>query len=154
MFTKNNKLICDICNKFCSYFDEWTPFGCSSYDPPEPFEPSHICKKCFPKVKKEWIKEFKNGCRNGDYQKSRAEMEAANECGLKWVSNGVGVLGTEEYADSYQYISKKDYNRLNKLPYWGYCEICGNRREGGYCSNKKCYKSFQSKIKPYSPAKS
>ena len=98
MITKRNTLRCDICNKFCKYYDEWTPFGCSDPESPEPYDPSHICKKCFNKVKNEWIKGFKNGNRYGDWQKSRAEVEAAKECGLRWIGqNGEGKYGTPEW---------------------------------------------------------
>ncbi len=137
MIIKKNTLRCDICNKFCKYYDEWTPFDYLDPEYPEPYEPSHICKKCFKSVKKEWIELFKNGCRSGDYEKSRAEQEAAKECGLAW-SIGVGTLGTKDWADSYQYISQKEYDRLSKLPYWGYCKKCGAIRKGGYCSIDKC----------------
>ena len=138
---KGNTIICDICGLFCKYYDEWTPFGCPDPEYPEPYDPSHICKKCFPSVKADWIKRFKNGTRSGDWNKSRAEMEAAKECGLAW-SNGIGMLGTKDWADPYQYIDQKEYDRLNKLPYYGWCKICGSERKGGYCGNKKCSKSF------------
>lgn len=142
MITKRNTIICDECGLFCSYFDEYTPFGCADPEYPEPYEPSHICKKCFPKIKKRWIKKFKEGYRYGNYLKSRAEMESAKECGLKW-SNGIGMLGTKDFADAHQYITKKEYDRLAKLPYWGYCKVCGTERKGGYCSNQKCEKRFK-----------
>lgn len=145
-WTIKNTLLCDKCGLFCSpkTADEYTIYGCSSYDPPEPHDPAHICKRCWGKVKKEWINGFKKGYRDGDWQKSRAEQEAAKECGLKWVgSGGVGMLGTKDFADSHQYIDKKEFDRLNKLPYYGYCKKCGAERKGGYCSDKKCSKSFE-----------
>ncbi len=144
MDTKRNTTICDECGLFCKPYDTYTPFGCSSYDPPEPLDPLHICKKCFKKVKDSWIKGFKKGSKSGDWQKSRAEQEAAKECRLKWIhSSGVGMLGTKDFADPYQYISKKEYERLEKLPYWGYCKVCGAKRKGGYCSNQQCEKVFK-----------
>ena len=35
------------------------------------------------------------------------------------------------------------YDRLNKLPYWGYCKVCGAVRKGGYCSVESCKESFE-----------
>lgn len=104
MITKRNTIICDECGKFCRSFDEYTPFGCSSYDSPEPLDPSHICKNCFPKVKEEWIKKFRSGQRDGDWCKSRAEEEAAEEFGLKWIDGGgVGEYGKKSWK-SYCYV--------------------------------------------------
>ncbi len=138
-----NTIRCERCGLFCRPFDTYTPFGCSSYDPPEPLDPSHICKKCSSGYKQEWAEWFKNGSRFGDWQKSRAEIEAAKECGLSWVgSGGHGMLGTKDFADSYQYISKEEYNRLSKFPYYGYCKTCGSERKGGYCSSEECEQSF------------
>ncbi len=147
MITKRNTFICDSCGLFCRPYDEYTPFGCSSYDPPEPLDPSHTCKKCFKTEKKKWLEDFKRGNRNGDWQKSNAEMEAAEECGLKWIhSSGIGMLskkGTKDFAEPYRYISKEEHNRLSALPYWGYCKTCEAERKGGYCSDSKCEESFE-----------
>mgnify|MGYP000857457324 FL=1 len=143
MITKRNTLICDICGLFCKYYDEWTPYGCADPEEPEPYDPSHICKKCFPKVKANWIERFKKGYRSGDWHKSRAEVEAARTCGLAW-SNGIGPLGTKDWANAHRYITQEEYDRLSKLPYWGYCKKCGMVRKGGYCSDKKCSESFKS----------
>lgn len=108
MITKRGSIICDECGKFSSYYDQWTPFGCADPEYPEPYEPSHICKRCFTAVKKRWIDSFKSGYRNGDYGKSMAEQEAAEETGLTWVgSNGVGKYGTPEYIN-FRYVSKDD----------------------------------------------
>jgi len=142
-----NSIQCNICGKICSSIgvDEYTHFGSQGPEGLEPLDPEHICKKCFPKVKKDWIKRFKNGYRDGDWQKSRAEMEAAEECGLKYVYGGVGVLGTEHFINSYQYVDKELYEKISKLPYWGWCMKCGSKRIGSYCSNKKCDNCFESK---------
>lgn len=140
------KIKCIECGSYCKPYDEYIPYGCKDYDAPEPLDPNYICKKCFPIVKTRWIKGFKEGGRHGDWQKSRAEMEAAEECGLKYVwSDGVGTLGTKDFAIAHQYISKEEYDRLEKLPYWGYCEVCGVVRKGGYCSDKNCKESFYAK---------
>jgi len=147
-YTKRNTIICDECHLFCRPFDEYTPFGCSSYDPPEPVDPLHICKKCFPKVKKRWIEYFKKGYKDGDYLKSTSEMEAAKECGLIWIGgSGHGTLGSKNFAESSQYITEKEYNRLSKFPYWGYCKICGAENKNGHCSNVNCKNSFKNLTK-------
>ena len=71
---------------------------------------------------------------------------AAKQCELKWVgSGGVGVLGTEHFIDSFQYVDKELYDKISKLPYWGWCMKCGSKRVGSYCSNKKCDNCFESK---------
>ncbi len=141
--TKRNTLICDECGLFCKYYDEYTYYGCSNPEDPEPYDPCHICKKCFPEVKAKWVKRFKEGYRCGDWAKSRAETEAAKECGLVFIySTGVGTLGTKDFSPNHQYITQEEYDRLDKLPYWGYCKKCGAVRKGGYCSKKTCDKSF------------
>ena len=148
MITKRNTITCDECGLFCRPYDSYTPFGCQGPECLEPLDPLHICKKCFPKVKKRWIEEFKNGYRDGDWEKSRAEMEAAKECGLKWVySGGIGILGTPYFIDQNQYISKQLFDRIVKLPYYGWCMVCGAKRKGGYCSDNKCEESFKNKTK-------
>ena len=138
---------CDECGKICSPVgvDEYTQYGSQGVEGLEPLDPLHTCKKCFKKVKKEWIRGFRAGYRRGDYQKSRAEFEASEECGLKYVWSGIGILGTSNYIDGFQYIDKKLYDKIDKLPYWGWCMKCGSERKGGYCSNKKCDNCFESK---------
>lgn len=147
---RNMRIRCDGCGLFCTPHDEETPFGCSSYDPPEPLDPSHYCKKCSQILYKKWLKWFQDGKRYGYWQKSNAERKAAKECGLAWVaSGGHGMLGSKDFADSYQYITQKEYDRLDKLPYYGYCKLCGEERKGGYCSDKKCKESFEKKMESY-----
>ena len=137
---------CAWCGGLCQPHDQYTNFGCSSYDPPEPLDPEYICKDCWSEYKANWVKRFRDGGKYGDWQKSNAEKEAAKECGLAWVhSGGHGMLGSKDFADSYQYITQEEYDRLDKLPYYGYCKICGKERKGGYCSDKKCEKSFERK---------
>ena len=146
--TKKNTIICDECGLFCRPVDDYTFFGSQGEEGLDPLDPNHICKKCFPKVKKEWIERFKEGSRNGDWQKSRAEIEAAKECKLVWISSGgIGILGTSYFIDQSRYISKKLFDRISKLPYWGWCMVCGLENKGGYCSNKKCPKSFNKSSK-------
>ena len=136
------KIICSKCNKPCRPFDSYILFGSQGPEGLEPLDEEYICEKCFPKVKKEWIKNFKHGGRDGDYCKSRAESEAAKECGLAWVGSGTGILGTSYFLEQGQYVSKQLFGRISKLPYWGWCMVCGAKRTGGYCSDKKCEKSF------------
>jgi len=145
--TKCNTFICDMCGKFCRPYDEETLFGCSSYDPPEPLDPLHYCKSCSQKLQKEWEKRFASGERYcGSWQKSKAEENAAKKYNLVWVdSNGIGMLGTKDFAEPYQYIPKSEYDKLSKLPYYGYCKKCGSENKGGYCSDKKCPNSFERK---------
>jgi len=115
MWTINDRFICDHCGKFAKLYDSYTPFGCSSYDPPEPLDPTQICKKCSDYLKQEWIKKFKEkNWKYGHWQKSLAEQEAAKECGLVWLhSSGVGIYGTSNYKNPYQYISQEEYDKLS-----------------------------------------
>ena len=78
---------CHHCYKFSRYedMDSYTPFGCASYDPPEPFDPTRICKECSEELKQKFIERFKKGIYWGDWHKSKAEIEAAKEYGLKWL---------------------------------------------------------------------
>ena len=130
---------CNVCEKNMRWaHDEYTHFGCSSYDPPEPLDPVYMCKKCSKDLKKDFIRKFNEGYRNGDWQKSNAEREAAEECGLKWVgSGGKGVLSTRYFVNAYQYIDKDRYDRLDALPYWGWCEKCAGENYGAVC--RLCY---------------
>lgn len=142
-----NSIRCNECGKICSPIgvDEYTHYGGQGAEGLEPLDPEHICEKCFPKAKNDWIKRFKEGYRFGDWQKSRAESEAAKECGLRYVFEGIGILGTAYYIDSFQYVDEELYNKISRLPYWGWCMKCGNERVGGYCSDKKCDNCFESK---------
>ena len=146
-FTKRYTIICNECGRFCGCGStKYIPYGYKDYESLESLDPMHICKKCIPKVKEKWIKKFKDGCRHGDWQKSEAEIEAAKMCGLSYIySNGVGTLGTKDWVGAHQYIQTEEYERLSKLPYWGYCKVCGAVRKGGYCSDKKCKESFYAK---------
>lgn len=148
-WTKRNTCICDECGKFCRPFDEWTYFGTKGGwdDSPEPLDPCHCCEACWPQLKAYWLDKIGQDRRRGDYEKSRAEMEAAEELGLIWIHfNGVGTLGTTDYAEPYQYIPKTEYERLKQLPYWGHCQVCGTERRGGYCGKNECKESYESKV--------
>lgn len=118
-FTKNYHIICDSCGKFCIPVDEETPFGCDDPEAPEPLDPYHYCKKCFKKQKKWWLDKLadkKNWRYVGMWQKSRAEMEAAEKLGLVWLhSNGVGAYNSDDKYDPYQYILKTEYERLKNV---------------------------------------
>jgi len=137
---------CSRCGKYRLVFDYFTPFGCQGEEGLEPLDREFICKRCFPVIKRNWIKRFKNGERSGDWEKSRAEREAAKEMGLVWVgSSGVGVLGTRYFLEPYHYYPKKLYDRMSKLPYYGWCMVCGAENKGGYCSDDNCKNSFKQK---------
>jgi len=130
---------------FAVLYDSYTPFGCSSYDPPEPLDPTYICKKCSKILERKWIKRFKEErWKLGDWRKSWAEINAAKKCNISWVnSGGVGNLQDKSnFADSYQYIPTKEYKRLSKLPYYGYCTECKAENKNAYCSNPECDNSF------------
>jgi len=77
---------CVNCGIFASIEsnDFYIPFGCASYDPPEPHPPQILCDDCSQKKYIELIAHFRRGGRNGDYIKSNAEKDAALRCGLKW----------------------------------------------------------------------
>ena len=112
---KNFRIRCDICGKYCTPADDETPFGCKNPEDPEPLDPDHFCIKCWPELKANWLKSFKDGSRYGYYQKSRAEMEAAEECGLVWVGDGLGTYGTDTHK-FHQYITKEEYAQIKDLP--------------------------------------
>lgn len=146
-WTKNDKLICDECGLFCVPYDEYTPFGSKDYENPEPLDPYHVCKKCWPALKREWLERLRINKTAGDWQKSRAEEEAAKELGLVYIhSDGVGTLGSKDFADPYRYIPQAEYDRLEALPYWGHCKKCGVVRKGGYCSDDSCSEFYKQKI--------
>ena len=132
--------------------DSYTPFCCSSYDPPEPHDPVYLCKTCSQKDYEKCLAGFKGGRRGGDWQKSSGEIRAAKECGLVWVdSSGVGVIGTEVWEFAHQYISEKKYKQLSALPYYGWCKKCKAERKGGYCSDDNCTESFKQKTQLPNP---
>jgi len=145
----NAKEICSECGKKRYPYDSFTPFGTNYTESGmEPLDEEYICKRCFPKVKAEWLKRFKEGERKiGNWQKSRAEREAAKECGLVWLYSGIGILCSQEFIDAYQYVTKRIYKRFSELPYYGWCKVCGFERKGGYCSNRKCSKTFKKKFR-------
>lgn len=117
-FTKNYTPICDGCGRFCKIYDEETPFGCSSYDPPEPHDPSHYCEACSKNLKAEWLKRFRRGDRGGCWHKSSAERQAAAECGLEWIHSS-GLVDTRNERDvHYSYILASEKHFYE--PYVGY----------------------------------
>ena len=108
---------CHQCYRFCRYedMDSFTPFGCANYEEPEPFDPTYLCKVCSEQLKQEYIKRFKEGnYKYGDWCKSRAEHEAAKECGLVWVSNNSSVEYNGKRAFN-EYIPKEIYENTNAL---------------------------------------
>jgi len=125
---------CAVCNKFVSYdADSYIPYGCADPENPEPYDPSYLCSEHAEEEYKDYVRDFTNGKRSGEWTKSQAEMRAARECGLAWIgSNGVGILGDKNgnWKDAHQYIDQKEFDRLKALPYWGYCKSCGYARKG------------------------
>ena len=69
-YDKYYRIRCDGCNLYCIPFDEETDYGCSSYDPPEPLDPYHYCKKCAKELYAKKLRGFKNGSRSGYWHKS------------------------------------------------------------------------------------
>lgn len=101
---------CEDYGIFLSYdADSYTPYGCSSYDPPEPYDPSYLCKKHSDESYAHFLKAFKDGSRYGDWCKSNAEIRAAKECGLAWVgSSGIGTLGTKDFVSAINTSRRKN----------------------------------------------
>lgn len=107
-FCKNNAIRCDTCNKFCIPFDDEIPYGCNNPESPEPLDPFHYCKPCSYIEKQKWINNFNKGSRYGNWQKSKAESEAADECGLVWIdSKGIGEYGTPAWKN-YCYVTREE----------------------------------------------
>ena len=103
---------CMWCGKFDSYerMDSYIPFGCSNPASPEPHDPTVLCHKCSDQLYEQYKKAFQHGRYDGDWQKSRAEIKAASECGLSWVhSSGVNVAGKRV---SYQYVETSKIKEL------------------------------------------
>ena len=107
---------CHWCYRFCKYeeMDSYTPYGCSSYDPPEPYDPTYICKACSRKLKDGFVQRFKKGnLRYGHWCKSDAEREAAKKCKLVWIGNN-SRLGHEGKKFFNEYIPQELYDKLLK----------------------------------------
>ena len=84
MWTKNNKFICDHCQRFATPYDSYTPYGCSNPADPETYDPTEICELCSTKLEIEFESGFKRSNRSGHWQKSIAEQKAAKTCDLEW----------------------------------------------------------------------
>jgi hypothetical protein len=138
---------CSHCGVYVSYkADNYTPFGCADPENPEPYDPSYMCAKHAQENYLDCLARFKSGSRYGNWNKSNGEMRAANECTLIWIgSEGIGMLGTENFVSGYRYVEQTEYDRLKQFPYWGYCKTCGAERKGGYCGDDTCPMSFKSK---------
>jgi len=105
---------CHHCGIFCKYeeMDSYTPYGCANPASPEPYDPTDICKKCSAELKLKYLDQFRRGVYNyGDWMKSNAEREAAEECGLVWIGNDSGLIwnGRKLYNE---YIPKAVYENL------------------------------------------
>ena len=77
---------CQICGVYCGYYaDSGTVYGCSSYDPPEPFDPEFWCKKCA-------TKEYQDSLKEGEkmyvyWQMPMWQIKALKKLGLKKVKH-------------------------------------------------------------------
>lgn len=99
---------CTFCGKFLKIAeDSYTPFGAQGPENLDPLDEEFVCKKCWPGFKQSWIEYFKGGFRYGDYQKSRAERQAAKECKLVWIDGVSNWPGGKD--PSYEYVSRKDW---------------------------------------------
>ena len=99
---------CMHCGRYARYeeLDSYTPFGCSDPEAPEPYDPTIICGKCSQALYEQYKRQFKEGYRYGDWQKSDAERKAAKECGLTWVHDrGVEINGKRII---YQWVKTSD----------------------------------------------
>lgn len=106
---------CEHCGVFCKYeeMDSYTPYGCSSYDPPEPCDPIAICKKCSDKIYEEYKARFARGeYKYGDWCKSSAENKAAKEAELVWIGNSSSVEWNGKRAFN-EYIPKEVWEKAN-----------------------------------------
>ena len=84
----DDRLRCYSCKKFLRIpYDSRTIFGCADPEAPEPYEPDFFCRKCSNKLHKDLLEGYKCCDRYGDWQKSKAELKAAKEAGLEWVSD-------------------------------------------------------------------
>jgi len=128
---ETEQLRCSDCGKFIKFpFDQKTTFGCSSYDPPEPCDPDYFCQKCAKKMYKWLLEKYKCCYREGDWEKSNAEMRAAKEAGLEWIGSSgiVNPFNGEEIR--FKYIRIADKNLIKYIPWSEYEE---KRRKDNKC---------------------
>jgi len=79
---RDKEWLCQDCGLFVAYktMDSGTPYGCSSYDPPEPFPEQHWCKKC---SEKEYKEALKAGVNMYNYwQKPDFQLKAMKKLGI------------------------------------------------------------------------
>ena len=101
---------CGYCGIYVSYeADNYTPFGCADPEAPEPYDPTYLCKKHEEANYQELLKSFREGkVWYGNYNKSKGEIRAAEECGLEWV-HGSGLVDERTgYDVHYRYIKKDE----------------------------------------------
>jgi len=113
---RNYRPRCKCCGVYLSYdSDQLTPYGCYNPESPEPYDSEYLCDKHSDELYHQFLKDFQDGSRSGDWCKSRAEIRAAKECKLSWVgSNGIGILGDKKgnWAEAHRYISSIEFKRL------------------------------------------
>jgi len=108
---------CQHCGVFSKYdeLDSYTPYGCSSYNPPEPHDPIVICKVCSQKLYEKYKEQFARGeYKYGDWYKSNAERKAAKEAGLVWIGNNSSIEWNGKRAFN-EYIPKEIYENAIAL---------------------------------------
>lgn len=121
-WTKFGVCQCDYCGRFCRPYDEWTPFGCSNPEEPEPYDPSFVCEKCYSQLKDDWKRWLISGSGYGDWQKSKAEIEAAKELNMVWIGqDSIGdkrelfTSPSSKNCRSYCYVTQEEFERLMVL---------------------------------------
>ena len=126
---------CSDCGKFIRRpFDQRILFGCSDPGAPEPYDPDYYCRKCATKMYKRLLERYRCCYRNGDYQKSDAEIRAAKEAGLEWIG-GSGVVESFSGREiSFRYIRTVDKSWIKYIPWLEYEE---KRRKENRC---KCWR--------------
>lgn len=129
-----DQLRCYFCGRFLRHpYDSRVIFGGTGPEGLDPHDPDFFCKRCSTKLYKELLVKYKCCYREGDYEKSRAEIKAAKEAGLVWV-HGTGFVEKSTGRDiCYQYIREVDRN----WRYVPYLEYHAKRREENRC---KCYR--------------
>lgn len=126
---------CAECGKFIRRpYDSLTPFGCANPEAPEPYDEEFFCKPCSVKRYKTLAVKYKCCYREGDWQKSDAEIRAAKEAGLVWIGNSETLVekSTGRHI-MFQYIREGDRS-WGYVPYLEYEE---NRRKENKC---KCFR--------------
>lgn len=123
---------CDFCGRFMRLpYDSRTVFGCADPGAPEPYDPDDYCKKCAKENFEHLLARYKCCRRDGDWEKSNAEIRAAKEAGLVWITNSGFNSLTGAYIHQ-QYLSQWDLKYFVE-----YLEYEKKRRDENRC---KCWR--------------